>query len=678
MQNTVRKQAGPESVTGKFGAVRSSLATRPSSEILGVWVMSKFAIRDLGNSLKIVFIVILVGLVSQFVHARTNSATESAESSSTPVYWQTVLHTFTNTPDGSLPQGGLVADKSGNLYGATQFGGSYGVGSIFELTPDGSGGYTYNLIYSLTGGVEGSFPSSLTIDQKGNLYCTTLLGGANPPSYYGTVFELSPDQYGNWTVSNYYDFTATTDGEKPETHVIVDSEGNVYGTTWYSYSGSGAGTVFELQLVNNQWFEKTLYTFNDQNGPLYATSVLLVDSKGNLYCAAKGGGEYGQGAVFKLHNAGRKGWKLTILHSFAGGAEDGMWPEGDLVFDQAGNIYGTAASGLSASENGYGGVFKLTPSKKITWLYNFTGGDDGGNPVSGVVFDKAGSLYGVTANGTNPSCYYDAYCGVVFQLTPSTNKGKTVWTRNSLFSFAAGSDGSYALGPLLLDDTGNIFGVAEYGGAAYGVNGYGVVFELTPDPANGASTTTKLASSPNSSNTGQTVTVSFVVATTGKNTPTGDVTVNGNPGEACTGKLTRGSGSCQIAFNIAGSRTLIATYVGDANNDGSQSAAVTQTVLNSTTSTITGNSPNPSKVGQSVVVNFAVAAPQATGSNGPTGNVTVTASTGESCQGKLQSSYNGACVLVFSSKGSRTLIANYPGDTYNQGSVSAAVTQAVN
>lgn len=644
--------------------------------------MNRFVGRNFGEGFKVLSILALISLFPFLAGAQSRHSLGFAEPSDVQTYSESVLHAFGDIPDGAQPLVGLVEDGAGNLYGGTNTGGAYTFGSVFELSPNGSGGYTYNLLYSLTGGVEGGFLTSLSIDSNANLYGTTSLGSSQANAY-GTVFELSKGLDGTWILSNAYGFTGTTDGERPQAGLVVDSAGNVYGTA-LGGGTSSVGTVFELQLSNNQWSEQTLHAFSGTDGA-YPYSGLLVDKAGNLYGTTTGGGTGNQGVLFKLHKTANQGWVETVLHNFTGGASDGVSPSGNLIFDRAGNIYGTAAAGLQPIGLCCGGVFKLTRSGQITWLYAFTGGADGSGPQSGVTFDKEGNLYGNTGTGGGGIAEWCGSgapvsgCGVVFKLTPSLGNQTTPWTESVLDTFTGGADGDGPLGTLLFDNAGNLYGTTVYGGINYGLNGFGVVFELKANPV--ATTTTITRNTPNPSKTWQAVTVGFAVVRTvaGNSKPTGTVTVNASTGEGCIAALrANGKSSCKLEFSSAGARTLTATYSGDGGNQSSVSTGVAQSVLNSTTTVITKNAPDPAKVGRLVTVHFSVDAKDATKQTKPTGSVTVNASSGESCSGTLLPGGEGRCQLVFNSVGSRTLIATYGGDADNQGSASIAAAETVN
>ena len=251
-----------------------------------------------------------------------------------------VLYRFNGTGGNGFPLAGVVQDPSGNLYGMNESGGSGGAGTVFKLDPTGK----ETILYSFTGASDGGFPQSgLVLDAKGNLYGTTFQGGS---SQAGTVFKVDPT--GQETV--LYNFTGSADGGSPESGLVRDSRGNLYGTT-YAGGTDGAGTVFK---VNANGQETVLYSFTggaDGGFPLEAS--LVRDSAGNLYGTTPQGGSSYFGVVFKIDPKGNE----TVIHTFS--AKDGKIPYGTLVLDKAGNLYGTASEG-----GAYGGgvIFKLTPN----------------------------------------------------------------------------------------------------------------------------------------------------------------------------------------------------------------------------------------------------------------------------------------------------------------------------
>jgi uncharacterized repeat protein (TIGR03803 family) len=324
-------------------------------------------------------------------------------------------------------------------------------------------------IHEFSGGVD---PEGLVADSAGNLYGTTSSEG-----FYGagTVFQVRPSPGGIWTESAIYSFTGGSDGASPEAAMTLDAHGNLYGTTQAGGSGScSCGTVFELsRSAHGVWTETTLYTFAggaDGSNPRYAN--LIFDAAGNLYGVTEFGGTALGGTVFELSPQAGGGWTESVLYAFAGGASDGANPFGGLVFDTAGNLYGSASSGGSSQcgGGGCGGVFELSPQPGGGWkeqmLYFFQNGSDGINPTSLLIIDPTGNLYGMTQFGGS------AGCGTVFKLSPGT--GGT-WSEKTLHEFTGEPDGCL---PFLnmLRVGGNLYGVTEAGGA----KGDGAIFQITP------------------------------------------------------------------------------------------------------------------------------------------------------------------------------------------------------
>jgi uncharacterized repeat protein (TIGR03803 family) len=336
---------------------------------------------------------------------------------------ESVLHSFTGE-DGAVPYAGLIFDAAGNLYGTTTGGGADNDGVVFKLTPNPDGTWTESVLHSFTGG-DGAYPwGPLIFDAVGNLYGMTTLGGADGD---GVVFKLTPNPDGTWTESVLHSFTGA-DGfnEFGSAGLIFDADGNLYGTTvWGGPSwdpgegGFGAGVVFKLTPNPDEtWTESVLFNFicvrllcggNPDAG-------LIFDAAGNLYSTAYGGGADSDGVVFKLTPNPDGTWTESVLYSFTG--RDGATPVAGLIFDAAGNLYGTTYYGGSNSRkecgfSGCGVVFKLTPTSRgwtETVLHTFWG--YGANPHGGVIMDAAGNLYGTTyaGSGTNN--------GLVFEITP--------------------------------------------------------------------------------------------------------------------------------------------------------------------------------------------------------------------------------------------------------------------
>jgi uncharacterized repeat protein (TIGR03803 family) len=383
-----------------------------------------------------------------------------------------------NFPMGSAPSSGLTIDAAGNAYGTTFSGGPAKAGTVYEVSSTSG----YHLLYAFDGR-DGAHPQgSLIFDSAGNVYGTTLDGGARNSvcgnEGCGVVFELSPSANGGpWIQTVLYSFCSQpgcSDGENPAAGVIFDSAGNLYGTT---ESGGIAwnccGTVFELTPAESGWTEKILYSFGFPNDGRVPEGGLIFDLSGNLYGTTVGGGQFsGNGTVFELSPTGNS-WTEAILYVFQS-QHDAAGPNAGLIFDADGNLYGTAASGDGPI---VGAVFELSPSSSGSWtetlLHKFSGGSDGAAPMASLVFDSSGNLYSTTMHGgTKQACtgIYDG-CGTVFKLSPQAGG----WSE-SLIRFPANGQGGYwPASPVGLDSADNIYGTTTSGGKDSG----GIVFRIT-------------------------------------------------------------------------------------------------------------------------------------------------------------------------------------------------------
>jgi uncharacterized repeat protein (TIGR03803 family) len=530
--------------------------------------------------------------------------------------YENVLYTFTGGNDGGLPASGLIFDESGTLYGTTAGGGSQacggiGCGTIFELSPNPAGGWVETVLYTFTGGVDGWDPQSTLIrDGNGNLYGVAELGGSSTCTYTlgcGTVFELSPNGNGSWTEITLYSFVGGTDGQNPVASLTFDSQGNLYGTTVFGgtpscYANVGCGTVFELTpAAGSGWIESVLYRFGGGAG-VSPNGALIFDDSGNLYGTAVGGG-IGYGVIFELSPSVGDAWTETVLHNFAGGS-DGAYPYASLILN-AGTFYGTTGQGGDANCNvgggsprGCGTVFELS-SLNGTWqenvIYAFTGGQDGSYPQGGLTLYQS-NLYGTTYEGGGDGCYSALGCGAVFELSPNFGNA---WTENVLCGFN-GIDGEYPnWGDLVIDESGDLYGTTQNGGSY----GEGNVFQVTSSLLDG--TTTTLASSVNPTDYGQAVNFTATVAAVspGMGTPTGTVQF-AIDGSAFGPSVTLASGSAtsgSISTLTEGTHTVTATYSGSTSfltSTGTLSGG--QVVNAATAATVVTSSVNPSIFGQSV------------------------------------------------------------------------------
>jgi uncharacterized repeat protein (TIGR03803 family) len=357
---------------------------------------------------------------------------------------ESTLWTFAGSKtDGYEPFASLLRDKAGNLYGTTIHGGAYlgpgtlGDGTVFKLTPPVTTGGTWTeaLLWSFgNGGLRGDGTSptgSVIMDGNGNLYGTTGDGGPTPSGHpgSGTVFELLPPAVsgGNWTEAILHTFTGGRDGDTPVAGLTMDKRGNLYGTA----SAGGVykfGTVFELSppaTAGGAWAKRTLWSFGNGTDGSQPSGTLLRDTAGNLYGTTAGGGTYGEGTVFEL-----------IKPTTAGGD----WTE--------------------------------------SILWDFGNSTDAAGPTGSLAIDKIGNLYGTTVNGGSLGK------GAGVELSPPAVSGGT-WTEAVLWDFGNGSDGENPAGGVTIDSHGNLYGPTYNNGTLTG----GTVFELQPPASSGGSWT---------------------------------------------------------------------------------------------------------------------------------------------------------------------------------------------
>ncbi|HEY3778880.1 MAG TPA: choice-of-anchor tandem repeat GloVer-containing protein [Rhizomicrobium sp.] len=333
---------------------------------------------------------------------------------------ETTLHTFRGkNGDGARPWAGVIEDKDGNLFGTTAGGGADGYGTVFKLAPDGTETVLYSFTGESDGAGP---DAGLIRDKGGNLYGTTYQTNGHYCEFGvdcgGTVFRIAPD--GTETVLHSFTGEKNGDGADPEAGLIQDEEGNLYGTTTKGggtgckgeYEPNGCGTVFKIAPDGT---ETVLYAFHGRKhgDGSYPESGLIEDKAGNLYGTTGNGGTHGKGTVFKLAPNGTE----TVLYSFAGG-HDGAHPDAGLIQDQAGNLYGTTQGGGGTGyhpQRGCGTVFMLGPDGTETVLYAFQGHKDGATPSAGLMKGGDGQLYGTASEGGIGCGGFG--CGTVFRLT---------------------------------------------------------------------------------------------------------------------------------------------------------------------------------------------------------------------------------------------------------------------
>jgi uncharacterized repeat protein (TIGR03803 family) len=394
---------------------------------------------------------IILALVVAFLTANIRAAAQT----------EAVLYSF-GSGDSTSPNSMVTLDGAGNLYGTTMF------GTVWQLSQQG-GVWTENILYDFHGPSNYS-TGGLILDAQGNVYGTTVFGGT---AGGGSVFELSPQSSGGWSLQTLHSFGALSAGLYPQEGLVFDSAGNIYGTTNQGGTTNtnclnpGCGVVFELRNTSGGWKEQVLHTFGNGTDGQFPGSKLILDSAGNLYGTTLAGGSATQGTVFELVHGSGGTWKERILHTFRGG-KDGSFPFSNLIFDASGNLYGVTAYG-GTYKNG-GTVYELSPQTSGSWtykiLYDFGRSGDGAQPFGNIVFDSVGNLYGANDGGGANKV------GAVFELSPQADGS---WTETLLHSFGSGTDGLYAEKGVNIDPAGNLYGTADSGGT----NGDGIVFEIT-------------------------------------------------------------------------------------------------------------------------------------------------------------------------------------------------------
>ena len=624
--------------------------------------------------------------------------------------------------DGYAPIASLAQDAVGNLYGMTSFGGAIGLGTVFKVDSTGHETVLHSFC-SAAKCTDGALPvAGLFRDASGNLYGTTGAGGniaANGGQGGGVVFKL--DSAGSYTALYTFCSKANcTDGAGPDGVLTQDSAGNFYGTTEFggantaANNGQGGGTAFELSSTGRL---TVLYSFcsalNCADG-LEPNSGLIQDALGNLFGTTTYGGANNPdgsgpyGTVFELNSGGER-----VLYSFCadydqttGYCLDGKTPDAGVIQDSAGTLYGTANGG---GANDGGVVFGLNSGGEIV-LYSFCSEisgivcTDGESPIAGLFQDAAGDLYGTTiAGGVNAPASFKLGGGTVFKLATGGGGGGTATVtltstpnpsyvdQSVTFSAVVSGSGPIPTGSVTFEEGKTVLGtvtladgkanfttafttkgtasiVASYSGDAnYKAANSKTLKQIVKQYTTG----TTLTSSLNPSTYGQAVTFTATVSSAGP-TPTGTVTFNDGSKSIGSASLSGGVASITTSTLPVGTLSITASYGGDAASAKSTSAALKQVVDKATSATRIVSSVNPSKVGQKVKFTATVTSPPAT----PTGTVTfmdgsTTLGTGTLAKGKASYSTSNL------SAGSHNITAVYAGTADISGSTSAVLVQTV-
>jgi uncharacterized repeat protein (TIGR03803 family) len=425
-----------------------------------------------------------------------------------------VLYSFQGGTDGAYPSGGVVSDKQGNLYGATQQGGGTNCspmaacGTVYQLVPPAKKGdpWTENVLHVFQGKQhnDGEFPSGGVIaDAVGNIYGTSSYGGTGDcvllgiKGGCGTVFELSPPQTkgDKWTYTILYSFKGGKDGYLPFGDLVFDSAGNLYGATYFG-GGKGTtcnpyyqycGTVFRMsppKIKGGAWTEKVLHRFAGGADGANPSGGLVLGNTGVVYGTTSTGGNsgckttysVGCGTAFALkHSKKTRGaWTEMMLHRFTGG-DDGGSPTGGLIFDAKGALYGTGGGGAHQAQ---GVVFRLMSTSGGRWddttVYDFPSNEVcGASPLAGVVFDAEGSLYGTASEGGAVGG------GTIYRLRPLEENS---WACGVLYNFNGAPDGSFPASVLIFDAAGNLYGTTRYSGSGQACGNYGCGTVFTGKP----------------------------------------------------------------------------------------------------------------------------------------------------------------------------------------------------
>ena len=376
-----------------------------------------------------------------------------------------LVYSFAGNADGEYTDTELVIDSAGNLYGSSVQGGAFGSGTVFQVTPEG----VHTVLYNFRGGTDGGEPyKGVTLDAHGNLYGTAVTGGGGScEGGCGVIFELL-NSGGTWTFHVIHTFSGGFDGSGPGSPVAFDKFGNLYGTT-PTGGASGMGTIYRMSPDSaGGWKFRVIHTFTGgPDGGGGSAGRLVFDNAGILYGVCTVGGTNGLGTVYRMFRSQGQ-WQFQTLYAFKD-SPDGALPYGGLAIDNAGNLYGTT---YYAGAHDFGSVYQLTPSNGH-WtervLYSFKGGSDGDSPISTLISDANGNLYGTTSDGGAAACN----CGTIFKIS-RTSTGS--WGETVVYRFPGTPNPGFAYNGMIRDAEGNFYGSTVHGGATND----GAIYKFTP------------------------------------------------------------------------------------------------------------------------------------------------------------------------------------------------------
>ncbi len=385
----------------------------------------------------------------------------------------TVLYSFAAGLDGSSPWGQLAMDPAGNFYTGTMEGGNNtGSGAAIKLRAV-SGSWLLQPLYDFNGGIGDGVQPQVVVASDGSVFGATQAGGL---SGCGIVFHLRPSPtvqataLARWNETILHTFAGGSDGCNPFAPPIIDSAGNLYGTTADGGGSNDAGVVYELVRSGQSYSERILHTFSGPDGAVPGAGLIADSSFTNLYGVTQVGGSGNSGTVFRLTN-NASGWTETVLYNFHN-SSDGQQPQGGLAMDASGNLFGSAGLG---GNGGGGTVFELTPSGgsytfRVIYSLQCNYPSCIGPYLGYLTLDPAGNVYGTTLNQGAHTF------GSVFELTPTDG----AYNFTDLHDFSLGSDdGGFPDGGVIRDTAGNLYGTAVDGGAYGG----GIIFQITPSPS---------------------------------------------------------------------------------------------------------------------------------------------------------------------------------------------------